>query len=215
MTLMPARPVATAALALALGLSLAACGSDDAAGTNPKASASSSYGPAATGAHNDADVAFATDMIPHHAQAVEMATMALEKATNDKVQELAAAIQSAQDPEIKTMSGWLVGWGKPVPTTEAQSSHGGGHSMGSSTSSHMGEGMMSEAQMAELDEATGAAFDKLWVEMMTEHHQGAITMARTELSSGQNEQAKALAQQIIDAQTSEIATMTELAKTLA
>ena len=207
------RTTRTLALTLAvpaLALTLAACGGNggthNGSSSKPSATAGSTYGPAATGPHNDADVAFATEMIPHHAQAVEMATMALEKATNATVKQLATAIQSAQDPEIQKMSGWLVGWGQPVPDTSS-TVHGGGHSMSGGT------GMMTEAQMTELENASGAAFDKLWVEMMTEHHEGAVSMSRAELADGENSEAKALAQQIITAQTKEIATMVELAKT--
>lgn len=187
-------------------LLLAGCGSGSHTATHATATSTSSYGPAAAGPHNAADVAFATDMIPHHAQAVEMADMALKAATNAEVKTLAQAIKGAQDPEINTMSGWLAGWGATVPSTTA-----GGHSMAGMASN---TGMMSDAQMTELGKATGAAFDRLWVTMMTEHHQGAIAMATTELADGQNAEAKALAQTIIGAQTKEVATMTALAKTL-
>lgn len=65
-------------------------------------------------------------------------------------------------------------------------------------------GMMSDADMAGLDKASGAAFDRMWVQMMTTHHQGALTMAHTELAGGQNPEAKALAQSIITNQTQQI-----------
>jgi uncharacterized protein (DUF305 family) len=94
------------------------------------------------------------------------------------------------------MSGWLTSWGQPVPTPTA------GHDM-----SQMGDmdGMMSEAEMQQLQAASGAAFDRMWLQMMTKHHQGAVTMATTETQQGQNSDAKALAQQIITAQNKEIA----------
>jgi uncharacterized protein (DUF305 family) len=75
-------------------------------------------------------------------------------------------------------------------------------------------GMMSGSEMQQLGQASGAAFDRLWVQMMTKHHQGAVEMAKSELSMGQNAEAKALAMNIVKAQTAEIATMTALAKTL-
>ena len=198
----------------AMALVLAGCGSSDhssstASHGSPSASSSStsSFGPAAAGPHNAADVAFATDMVPHHAQAVEMANMALDTTSNAEIKTLAQAIQGAQDPEIRIMSGWLQGWGAKVPTS------GAGHSMGG-MSGVGGTGMMSADQMAELDKAEGATFDRLWVEMMTEHHTGAIAMAKTELADGDNAEAKALAQTIISAQTAEVATLNGLAKTL-
>jgi uncharacterized protein (DUF305 family) len=149
--------------------------------------------------HDDADVAFAQQMIPHHEQAVEMARLALdaERGASADVQDLAQRIQQAQGPEITQMKGWLDGWGEDV------SGHGGheGHDMGSMS------GMMSEGQMAELEQATGDTFDRLWLQMMIAHHQGAITMAETEIADGQDSRAKALARAIIDAQTAEIREM--------
>ncbi|NUR24483.1 MAG: DUF305 domain-containing protein [Catenulispora sp.] len=200
-------------LTLGAGLGLAACGNDDSA--QPGGSSSSMPGmdhstmnptTAATNTapvdHNDADVAFATSMIPHHQQAVEMADQALKKATNAQVKQLATAIKAAQAPEIQEMSAWLTGWGKMVPTP------GMGHSMGS------GKGMMTEEEMAALGKATGAAFDKMWVQMMIKHHQGAVAMAKLEQTSGQSMKSKELAKTIETGQTAEIATMQKLLATL-
>lgn len=193
------------AAAAALALLLAGCGDSDPTATGTPTS-TSSYGPAATGAHNADDVAFSAGMIPHHAQAVEMAELALSRATNAEVKALATAIRGAQAPEIAMMSGWLAGWGEQVPSGTDTSMGHGSHGMPS--------GMMSEQQMADLEKATGAAFDRLWVQMMIEHHEGAVAMAKTELADGQNAEAKQLAQAIITAQEREIATMKGLLKTL-
>lgn len=194
-----------AAVAVGSALLLSACGNDHGAMTNSRPNASSSYGPAASGPHNSADVTFASDMIPHHAQAVEMADLALAAAVNAEVRALATAIKGAQDPEILAMSGWLAGWGETVPVG---SEHGGGGHAPTMP------GMMSDSAMQELAKAKGSAFDRLWVQLMTEHHEGAVQMARTELTAGQNPQVKALATVIITAQTAEIATMAALAKRL-
>jgi uncharacterized protein (DUF305 family) len=67
--------------------------------------------------------------------------------------------------------------------------------------------MMSDQQMQQLEQASGAEFDRLFLQRMTEHHNGAIAMANTELATGQNPEAKALAQQIVDAQQAEIGEM--------
>lgn len=230
-----ALPVVTVATALAL----TACGSSSAGnpgqnmpgmpGMNNSSSSAStpatsaSAGPAATGPHNPADVTFAAGMIPHHQQAITMAQMALTQATNPEVKKLATAIKAAQDPEIQTMSGWLTGWGQPVPATTA-TTHDMSQ-MGSPTSDAMGgtggmdgmggvSGMMSDEEMSQLSATSGAAFDKLWLQMMVKHHQGAVAMARTELTDGANTQAKQLAQSIIDSQSTEITTMTTLLTTL-
>jgi uncharacterized protein (DUF305 family) len=66
---------------------------------------------------------------------------------------------------------------------------------------------MSDADMQKLEQVKGAEFDKMWLDMMTKHHQGAIDMAKTELTKGSNTDAKALAQKIIDAQQAEITEM--------
>lgn len=165
------------------------------------AGAPTKMGTPAAGPHNTQDVSFATDMIPHHMQAVTMAEMALTKASTPEVKRLATAIKSAQAPEIAAMSGWLAGWHQPIPSGSDPMHHTGGMAM---------PGMMSSADMAALNKATGTAFDKLWLTRMIGHHQGAVTMARTELAKGRNGDAKTLAQSIITSQSNEITQMTRL-----
>jgi len=155
-------------------------------------------GSPATGDHNDADVTFATDMVPHHLSAIEMSQLAPTRASDATVKALAAQIATEQDPEVVTMAGWLVGWGKPVPDASM-----GGDMAGMA-------GAMSPADMTSLAGSTGAAFDRMWTQMMTVHHQGAVTMARTELTDGANPEAKALAQAIITSQTAEITQLQKL-----
>ena len=196
------RTTAASAALLVTALALAACGDSD-SGSMPGMNHSSSgtpMTPPADSAFNDADVTFATQMIPHHQQAVQMASMAGYQATTPEVKKLATAIQAAQDPEIKLMSGWLTAWGKPVPTP----SHDG-HGM-----SEPMPGMMSEEQMSELSKADGSMFDRMWIQLMIKHHQGAVAMAKTEQSTGKAPAAIALAKTIETAQAAEIATMQRL-----
>lgn len=167
---------------------------------------STSPGAPASGPHNQADVRFATDMIPHHSQAVAMAEMAATKATNSQVKMLAADIKAAQDPEMTQMAGWLTGWGQPVPGSWIS---GVDHNSMSS-----GMGMMSDGDMSTLDVASGAGFDRMWVEMMVQHHTGAVEMAKTELSGGQNTDAKTLAQSIVTSQTAQITQLQAVLSTL-
>ncbi|WP_405060833.1 DUF305 domain-containing protein [Kribbella sp. NBC_01505] len=148
---------------------------------------------------NDADVTFATQMIPHHQQAVQMASMAGYSATSAEVKKLATAIKAAQDPEIKTLSTWLVTWGKPVPTP-VHGEHG----------AHEMPGMMTEDDMSNLGNAKGAQFDRQWTQLMIEHHQGALVMAKTEQSTGKNPEAVALAGKIQSDQSREITTLQRL-----
>jgi uncharacterized protein (DUF305 family) len=169
-------------------------------GSGSSASPNASATPA-VGAHNQADITFATEMIPHHRQAVQMADMALTQATKADVKTLAQAIKAAQDPEIVQMSGWLAGWQQPIPSSSTSGMGG---------MDHTGTGMMSDADMTSLSKATGAAFDRMWVSMMIRHHQGAVSMATTEQSAGQNPDAKKLAQSIITSQTAQITQLTAL-----
>ncbi len=184
------RKTLTAALLAASLLTLAACGNDD--GTDAGAG------------HNDADVTFAQQMIPHHQQAIEMAELAETRASSQEVKDLAADIKGAQGPEIATMTGWLESWGEDVPSNDMS-----GMDHGNMAGDAMA-GMMSEEEMAELGAVSGADFDQMFLTMMIEHHEGAIEMAQTEQEDGENSDAIALAEDIEAAQTSEIATMNEL-----
>lgn len=192
--------VATAAITALAGL--AACGTND-----DKTSSSTSSDQSA--AFNDADVTFATSMIPHHQQALEMVDLTTGRTLDPAVQELAGQIRTAQTPEIDTMSDWLTDWHKPVPaaTGTGDDSHDmGGMDMGSQDM----PGMMSAEEMTGLEQATDPTFQAMWLRMMIRHHQGAITMAKTELEDGRNEDAKKLAQSIIDGQQAEIDRMNQL-----
>jgi uncharacterized protein (DUF305 family) len=200
------RRTALAATAGLAALVLAACGggghdmgsmgSDSA---SPSASAS-----AEAGKHNDADVSFATEMIQHHRQAVEMADLAADRASSQEVKDLATKIKGAQDPEIKTMSGWLTSWGEEVP---ADMSGMEGHDMGDMSSM---PGMMSSEDMGKLEKASGAEFDKMFLEMMIKHHEGAVSMAKTEKANGEYGPAVKLADDVITAQTAEIEQMNKM-----
>ena len=182
-------------------IALPGCGSSSSGGdmgsmSSPSADPTvSSSGSPATGAHNDADAMFAQMMIPHHRQAIEMADMILAKQDIDPtVSALATQIKGAQTPEIDQMTGWLVGWG-----------------LNATPSMDMGmDGTMSQAGMDALDKATGKDAEKLFLSGMISHHQGAIGMAKTELSNGQNIDAKKLAQSIADTQQIEINTMNRM-----
>ncbi|MGC0386634.1 DUF305 domain-containing protein [Streptomyces sp. SAI-129] len=201
------RRTAAVAAAGAAALVLAACGGngDDggSAGHGGHAATASSSAPAAAsasqGQHNAADVAFAKGMIPHHRQAVEMADLAPDRAQSAEVKKLAADIKKAQDPEIKTLSGWLTSWGVDVPAEGAMD-----HSM------HDMGGMMTAEEMTELENASGKAFDTAFMEMMIKHHEGAVDMAKTEQADGAYGPAKKMAGEIIDSQSAEIEQMNQL-----
>ncbi len=194
--------VAAAAAALTAGAALGGCGTT---ATAPPSSSASS--PQVAQAHNQADITFAQGMIPHHAQAVAMSEMAAQRAESPQVKDLAARIQAAQQPEIDQLTGFLRAWNAPVP--DANSPMAGMGQMEHGASGPM-PGMMSGDQMQGLGQASGNTFDRMFLQMMIAHHQGAVTMAGTELKDGQNPDARQLAQRIIDAQQREITEMQSL-----
>ncbi len=186
-------------------------------------SMSTSAGAAAdAGTHNDADVAFAQGMIPHHEQAIEMSDMLLGKQGVDPaVVSLADKIKGAQAPEIETMQGWLQQWGVPAaPATsgaDMPSHNMPGHDMsGGGGMGDMpgmgggGHGMMSDADMAALQNAQGADAGRLFLEQMIEHHEGAIVMAQQEIDNGQFPAALDMARSIVSSQQAEIDEMQTL-----
>jgi uncharacterized protein (DUF305 family) len=148
--------------------------------------------------HNDADVTFAQQMVPHHEEAIEMARLAERaKDVGPDVRDLAEAIAGAQRPEIITMRGWLAEW-------DEHDTHGehaaGGH----------GGGMTTDGRMYQLRTSSGATFDRLWLESMIEHHEGAVTMAEREMRDGEYSDAIDLAHDITRIQAREIDEMKEL-----
>jgi uncharacterized protein (DUF305 family) len=194
---------ATVAAALTLSAVLAGCASSTSPTSSAPPASTSSTAPVAQ-AHNRADITFATEMIPHHAQAVSMSALAARQASSPRVKDLAARIEAAQQPEIDQMSGWLRAWGAPVPDTDTP---GMGGMSGMDHGSGAMPGMMSQQQMDQLSQAHGATFDTMFLQMMIGHHQGAVTMSQTELADGENPDAKTLAQNISTAQQREITEM--------
>ncbi len=180
--------------ALVLGVALiAGCGSG------------ASDEPLSATEHNGADVAFAQDMIQHHAQALAMVNLTVERTVGPEFEALAVGIRDAQGPEIETMADWLDEWGEDVPETVNDHANAEGHSMPEGSDEM--PGMMSADEMSELESAPDAEFEKLWLEMMVRHHQGAIKMAGTEEADGRFRPAVELARSIIDSQTEEIKAM--------
>lgn len=207
-----ARLLAATAVA---GLALAGCASG--ADTAAPGSTGSAPSAAESAMQNDADVTFAQGMIPHHRQAVEMAELVAGRSENPAVIDLAARIGAAQAPEIDTMTGWLQEWGAEVPAEGDMSGmegmeegmEGMSGMEGMEGMEGMG-GMMTPEQMQGLEQATGAAFDRMFLESMLEHHRGAVEMAQVELDEGADPEALELAQTIIDTQQAEITEMETL-----
>lgn len=193
------RLLITITLAVVVALGLAACADSDTMSTpasNDTVAGDDTMNVSPEEAQfNDADVEFAQAMIPHHEQAVEMADLALDPIVEagPDVLDLATRIQQAQGPEIELMTGWLTAWGKPVETGMASM-----------------EGMMGADEMSALGEARGADFDRMWLEMMIRHHEGAVVAAEQVKTTGTNPEVMTLADQIITSQQAEIDEMRAL-----
>ncbi|HVL85011.1 MAG TPA: DUF305 domain-containing protein [Pseudonocardia sp.] len=201
--------------ATASALLLAGCGGgqETATTTSPGAGAASST-TAAEAEHNEADVVFAQGMIPHHRQAVAMAELAASRTDDPEVLDLAGRVGLAQEPEIELMISWLEEWDAEVPEgTGMPGMDGGGMNHGGMDGGGMG-GMMTPEQMTQLEQGSGSAFDRMFLEMMTEHHRGAIEMAQTQLAEGADPEALELAQTIIETQRAEIEEMEQLLQQL-
>jgi len=137
---------------------------------------------------------FAEMMIPHHAQAIEMSDVAISKSTNQEILKLAKEIKAAQEPEIAQMKAWG----------------------GVNADNHMGHsmmGMLSQKDLDKLKVASAKEFDRLFLEGMIFHHEGAIDMARM-VEDSQNSEVAKLAKEIIQSQEAEIALMRELLSNL-
>ena len=154
-----------------------------------------------TAKFSSTDLMFANMMIPHHEQAIEMSDLAIEISENPEIVALARKIKAAQAPEIEQMKLWQDN-GDPGHM---------GHDMMEDFDND-GNGMMGvldESQISELERATGIEFDRLFLEGMIAHHEGAIDMAEMVVDS-ENKEAAALGKAIIESQTAEIEEMKTL-----
>ena len=143
------------------------------------------------------DIMFAQMMIPHHQQAVEFSKLAISKSQNPKILALAEQIKAAQVPEISQMKAWL---------SSAGTSLMGEHGMAM-------DGMLTDDEIATLASSTGTNFDRLFLEGMIAHHQGALTMISM-IEDSENAEAKKLAENIKSSQSAEIEVMKEYLQSL-
>jgi uncharacterized protein (DUF305 family) len=160
-------------------------------------------GSSSTGELNDTEVVFLQGMIAHHEQAIEMAEIALDpsRGAGTEILDLATRIRSAQDPEVDLMMSMLTSAGAPMEMDMSD-----GHDMSSM------EGMMSAEEMDSMATMMSVEFDRVWLEMMIEHHRGAISQSEDVKVGGSNPAVLALANQIITTQTAEIDEMGALLK---
>lgn len=180
---------------------LAGCGSAGSAAGEPAGHGGSTpavVAPPATAAGsgvNATDVMFLQMMVPHLEQGRQIAALARTHPTRSEVAMLAAAIESTQATEIATMSGWLRDWGEPASANpDAHAAHGGMPGT-------------SPEEIAVVDRASGADFERRFLNMLIAHQDDAVQLARMETSSGANAQVRALAEQIDKSRSAQIKQM--------
>jgi uncharacterized protein (DUF305 family) len=190
---------ATASVVVALALS--GCGTDEGnlngtmkGGRGATASSPAAASPTASATdHDQADLTFALTMLPHHLQAEEMAGLVETRSGDERLRALATGIATAQHAQVEQLTSLLGAWGAAPDSALSDSEHLGG-----------ADGMMTDTQLSALGELSGEAFRTEWLRMMIAHHEGAVALASTELASGSNPQARALATSVLAAQQAEI-----------
>lgn len=172
-------------------------------------------------AYTQADVDFMVGMIHHHAQALVMSRMAPSHGASPSLQIMARRIINAQNDEIDLMQAWLRDRGEHVPEPRASGEQqtDDGHAMHADreTGHEMMPGMLTDEQMATLDAARGEEFDRLFLQFMIQHHQGAVTMVNDLVAvpgAAREEAVFKLASDIGADQTSEITRMQTMLRDL-
>ena len=150
------------------------------------------------------EVGFARDMMMHHAQAVDMATLLRDRTDDPEMQQVALDIMLTQQAQIGQMQGWLTLWGYPIARTDQAMMW-----MGMPTRGPM-PGMATPEQLNQLRGLMGVEADGLFLQLMISHHRSGVAMGQAALARAQRPEVRVLAQSIVDAQTSEIALMQEL-----
>lgn len=160
--------------------------------------------------YTQADIDFMAGMIHHHAQAIQISRWAPTHGASPAVLRLTERIINAQQDEIRLMQSWLGDRNQPVPEPNPAGmpmEHGG------TTHIMPMPGMLTPAQLAELEAARGAAFDRLFLTYMIQHHRGAVEMVRTLFASqgaGQDETVFKFASDVEVDQSTEIKRMLQM-----
>jgi len=169
----------------------------------------------------DADVQFMRHMIVHHAQAVEMVELLETRGHSPQIKALGRRIAISQASEMALMTGWLESRGLPIEAHDLHAGHGGGHDAHAGHAGHatapsetpLMPGMLSPAQMARLAAASGPEFDRLFLEGMIQHHQGALDMVDALLAipdAAQDTLMSDFVSSVVGDQTAEILRMRSL-----
>ena len=170
--------------------------------------------------HTWADVRFMQMMVPHHAQALEMVTLVEDRTASEDLPLFARRLEISQDDELRQIRAWLEERGEAVPdpadaeqmralAAHDHGDHGASEAPGGADAGLM-PGMLTEAEMTALEHASGAEFDRLWIESMIRHHQGALTMVDdlfTTEGAGQETEVFRFANHVLSDQQIEISRM--------
>lgn len=230
---MPPSHTGRVAAALLASVALAACGGARGAGAAvaappaPAPASATAAGIAAARAdsvrhpYTAADVRFMTAMIGHHAQAIEMSRLVPTHGASEAVRTLARRIINAQRDEIATMQQWLRDRQQPVPMPDVGDAPAASAPASAPADEHAGHaghsasmpGMLTAAQLRQLGEARGDAFDRLFLTLMIQHHKGAVSMVEELFATdgaAQNETVFKLASDVNVDQITEIARMEQM-----
>lgn len=153
---------------------------------------------------DSAEAGFARDMSVHHAQAVELSQIVLDKTEDPAIRNLASDITLTQQSQIGRMQGWLSLWGLPISGSGERMAW-----MGHEIEGQM-PGMASPAELNELRNAEGEEADEIFLRLMIPHHQAAIPMSNAVIERSNNEAVTSLAEAIIPSQQSEIEIMRQM-----
>lgn len=155
--------------------------------------------------HTPADIRFMQGMIGHHAQALEMTALVDSRTANDDMRKLALRIELSQADEIRMMQEWLTRRGAPLPDPHAH------HAPGAT----LMPGMLTPDEMNRLKQAKGTEFDRMFLELMIKHHEGALVMVEDLFSqpgAGQESEIFAFASDVDADQQMEIQRMAAMLK---
>ncbi|WP_289018613.1 DUF305 domain-containing protein [uncultured Ornithinimicrobium sp.] len=163
---------------------------------------------------DSAEAGFARDMSEHHAQAVQMSQLVMQRTEDEDVRRLAVDIDNNQNFERGMMAGWLAQWdlprARPGERMDWMAGHGDGHDVTDLPAGVPMPGMASPSEIEELTRAQGREAEVLYLQLMTTHHIAGVEMAQAALDLASDEDVRAAAQRMVDAQAGEIALMTQM-----
>jgi uncharacterized protein (DUF305 family) len=204
----PTPRLLAASVVLAMSTGFAGCASDDSESAPPPAVHTADNGDV----FNDADVAFATDLMQHHAFALVLVDLTRTTDVSPDLGAIAAEILDADSVEIQTATAWLAAWDQPAPETIRDHANAHAAERGEEIEIPGGDlpGMPAASELEELEGLTGAEFEERWLELMIAHHEGAIEIAEQAEEEGEFAPAVKLARTVAATQQDQVEQMEAL-----